>query len=508
MRFNFKRLVLRVPKFVLSIASKAREFQFRYTRLPTTEHISVPLKTNPDCVDMAFGCCSMDIQFQNVLLLSFSFMLVFTSFQTMGNIEQTVLRSINMDEPSFTGNGYISLSIIYGVFSISNWVAPSIVAVLKEKKSMLAGAVLYTAFIASFLYPKTWLLYLMSAVLGIGAAVIWTAQGSYLAICSDETTMSRNSGVFWAILQSSMFFGNTFVFFAFDTKDESAKIEESTRILVFSVLTGVAIIGVICMLFLRTPGRVDRTVPMLDIQLPEHGAVAAFKKSLKLFTKKEMVLLSFTFFYTGIELSFFSGVYSTSVGSTEALGTIAKRLVGLSGILVGAGEVIGGALFGLLGARTVKNGRDPIVLLGFLCHTVAFYMIFINLPDASPLGSTGGLSYIKPPSAVIAMICSFLLGFGDACYNTQIYSILGGLFPDDSAPVFALFKFTQSAAAAASFYYSSLLTLRIQLGILQIFCFIGSFTFFLVEWASVQKKIAATSCAEEDPDDEYRIDKS
>ncbi len=101
---------------------------------------------------------------------------------------------------------------------------------------------------------------------------------------------------------------------------------------------------------------------MLDVQLPESGPVAAFKKSLQLFTKREMILLSFTFFYTGIELSFFSGVYSTSVGSTEQLGTIAKSLVGLSGILVGAGEVIGGALFGLLGTRTVKNGNHPMNL--------------------------------------------------------------------------------------------------------------------------------------------------
>lgn len=97
---------------------------------------------------------------------------------------------------------------------------------------------------------------------------------------------------------------------------------------------------------------------MLDLPLPDSGPMAAFKKSLQLFTKKEMVLLSFTFCYTGIELSFFSGVYSTSVGSTEQLGTIAKRLVGLSGILVGAGEVIGGACFGLLGKKTVKNGMN------------------------------------------------------------------------------------------------------------------------------------------------------
>ncbi len=100
----------------------------------------------------------------------------------------------------------------------------------------------------------------------------------------------------------------------------------------------------------------------------------------------------------------------------------------------------------------------------------------------------------------------FFSGFGDACYNTQIYSILGSLFPDDSAPVFALFKFTQSAAAATSFYYSSLLTLRIQLGILQIFCLIGSFTFFLVEWDSVKRKLAETVST--DTDDEYRIERN
>lgn len=99
-------------------------------------------------------------------------------------------------------------------------------------------------------------------------------------------------------------------------------------------------------------------------------------------------------------------------------------------------------------------------------------------------------------------------GFGDACYNTQIYSILGSLFADDSAPVFALFKFTQSAAAATSFYYSSLLTLRIQLGILQIFCLIGSFTFFIVEWDSVKKKLSETVSNNTDPDDEYRIDRN
>lgn len=57
-------------------------------------------------------------------------------------------------------------------------------------------------FIASFLWPQTWLLYAASALIGVGAAAIWTGQGTYLTLNSDANTISRNSGIFWAMLQS------------------------------------------------------------------------------------------------------------------------------------------------------------------------------------------------------------------------------------------------------------------------------------------------------------------
>lgn len=60
----------------------------------------------------------------------------------------------------------------------------------------------YSLFMLSFLWPSTWLLYVASAVLGVGAALIWTGQGTYLSRCSNQQTISRNSGVFWAILQT------------------------------------------------------------------------------------------------------------------------------------------------------------------------------------------------------------------------------------------------------------------------------------------------------------------
>lgn len=42
-----------------------------------------------------------------------------------------------------------------------------------------------------------------------------------------------------------------------------------------------------------------------------------------------------------MELSFFSGVYSPSIGFTLAMGDNAKQLVGLSGVFIGMGEVLG-----------------------------------------------------------------------------------------------------------------------------------------------------------------------
>lgn len=88
----------------------------------------------------------------------------------------------------------------------------------------------------------------------------------------------------------------------------------------------------------------------------------------------------------GLELSFFSGVYSPSIGFTLSLGESSKQMVGLSGICIGIGEVFGGILFGLLGSKTNKFGRDAIAIVGFIVHIISFVLIFLNLPDAAPFG--------------------------------------------------------------------------------------------------------------------------
>lgn len=154
----------------------------------------------------------------------------------------------------------------------------------------------------SFLWPQTWLLYVASAVLGAGAALIWTGQGTYLSKCSNPSNISRNSGVFWALLQLNMFFGNLFVYYQFQGKTH---IDNNTRQLVFSVLIAVAVIGVIFLGTLRQP---YTTVEIsekdgkksIETMENDNSVIGAFRNAIRLFFTGEMMLLSITFLYTGI----------------------------------------------------------------------------------------------------------------------------------------------------------------------------------------------------------------
>ncbi|XP_030750879.1 UNC93-like protein MFSD11 [Sitophilus oryzae] len=430
-----------------------------------------------------------DKGFINVLMLGLAFMLVFTAFQTWGNIQKAMIDSIKSDDPNFNGNAYISLAIVYVFFALFNWTAPSVISLIGPKFAMLIGGITYLLFIASFSIPRTWLLYLVSCIIGIGAALIWTGQGNYLALNSRPATISKNSGIFWALLQLSMFIGNTFVYFAFRDKDT---IDAGTRQIVVWTLAAIALGGLAVIIFFPKPPEKDASDnnPAEEVKEPS-GPIEALKGAVRLSMTKNMLLLCVTFLYTGLELGFWSGVYSSAIGSTTNMPR-SKELIGVSGIFIGLGEVLGGAAFGILGNRTIRWGRDPIVIAGFVIHVASFFIIFLNLPIDAPFGATTTSAFITS-NAYLAILCSFLLGLGDACYNTQIYSVLGGVYASDSAAAFAIFKFTQSVAAAISFAYASYLNLYGQLGILLVSSILGTITFVWVEWRGRRAAVDSAS---------------
>ncbi|XP_033908447.1 UNC93-like protein MFSD11 isoform X3 [Acipenser ruthenus] len=431
-----------------------------------------------------------DFRMFNVVILGIGFMLIFTAFTTCGNIEQTVIKSLS--NSTFQGSGYNSLAIIYGVFSASNLIAPSVVASIGPRLSMIFSGLLYSGYIAVFIIPATWSFYLTSVLIGVGAAVLWTAQGNFLVLNSDANTINRNTGLFWALLQCSMLFGNLYIYL--DWNGITAVTDTDRRTL-FIVLLVLSLLGTMSFVVLRKTGDREEPLNEEDSLLPACVAyvtqsstnqrklhVPAWMTMLKLFGTKTILLLSFCMAYSGLELTFYSGVYGTCIGATTQFGAAAKGLIGLSGILVGIGEIVGGGLFGLL-CKNNRFRRTSVVFLGMVVHFIAFYLIFLNIPDDAPVvveTGTRSKSYLTP-SVPVALLCSFLLGLGDSCFNTQLYSILGCLYAEESAPVFAIFKFIQSICAAVAFLYSNYLLLSWQLLVMVIFGFTGTLCFFLVE---------------------------
>uniref|UniRef100_A0A665VF52 UNC93-like protein MFSD11 n=1 Tax=Echeneis naucrates TaxID=173247 RepID=A0A665VF52_ECHNA len=396
----------------------------------------------------------------NVVILGLGFLFIFTAFTTCGNVEQTVVKSLQND--TFAGSGYHSLGIIYGVFSFSNLLAPTVVTIIGPKLTMFLSGLVYSGYIAVFIIPSTWPFYLTSVLIGVGAAMLWTAQGHFLVENSEASTINRNTGVFWALLQSLYF---------------NLCLSESSRKTIFLSLLVISILGTLSFLVLRKSHQEE------DILSEEEGqSLLSTQTILQHLKTKTILLLSPCMAYSGLELSFYSGVYGTCIGATAQFGEAAKGLIGISGIMVGVGEIVGGGSFGLL-CRNNRFRRTSVVFLGMVVHFIAFYLIFLTIPDDAPvvLKTPAQKKPYIPPSVSIALLCSFLLGLGDSCFNTQLYSILGRVYSEHSTPAFAIFKFIQSVFAAVAFFYSGYVLLMWQLLLMIILGFTGTLCFFVVE---------------------------
>ena len=109
---------------------------------------------------------------------------------------------------------------------------------------------------------------------------------------------------------------------------------------------------------------------------------------------------------------------------SKRFGPNRKALASMNGIIIAVSEVAGGVMFGLLGAVTTRRGRSPVVVLGWLLSLATYGLLFSLLPtEASRDAETDNTSLLQPDPA-LALTGSFVLGFSDSCFNTQVHKYL------------------------------------------------------------------------------------
>ena len=422
--------------------------------LPVVTNSSTPATATSSSSSM-FGCAVRRSPLMNALHLSCSFCLIFLAFSVAQNSQTSLNPTV----------GAIGLGILYAVFTVSNTFSAYVVGLLSLRLSLFFGALTYALYVAANIYTIPMLLYASSAVIGLGAAILWTAQGGFIAACAGQhetenalaahSTMGQFNGIFFSIFQCNQFVGNLLAALLYTYR--------ASQSAVFAVMTVICGCGVATLLLLpkthtvtgqplaaehadmirRRRGEAfseqddeDEAADDVDADAYQSAAprqavsVSAVLSSLRLLADGRLSLMLMLIVYSGFAQSFMYGVFPPLVLGNEHRFFLLSFLGGMD------------AFFSFtLGKLSDRIGRLPILVLGFVAHSAVYiylastYSAGLATNDDSDSGPVGAvyLSLGLPYMFLLAL----LLAIGDACWNTQTYAILGSYFPHQAEMAFA-----------------------------------------------------------------------
>ncbi|XP_053214697.1 UNC93-like protein MFSD11 [Panonychus citri] len=436
----------------------------------------------------------MDSNVINLLIFSLTFLLVSIPLQTGTIIQAIVVNSINSEYAikwdGYEWSGYTGLAVCSITTAILSWFTPSLIAIIGCKKSMIIGGIGFCLSYSVFLYPLKYGLIIASFILGFSASILWPAQGNYLALISDNETITRNTGVLWSFTNFSLVIGNLIVSQLFEGKDV---ISPELRQLIYAILIVFGLLGSILCAFIKSPDllkvkSIDETTKSDEIEVIE-SPFTAFSRAIKMLVHKKVMLIAIFAIYTGLELTFFTGLYSTSVASTLAFGVNRKKYSGECGLLIGIGEVAAGIVFII----TSKSKRSKIIVVAaYILYLLTFACVFVNLPTHSSIHETSEKAIFES-SLNLALLCALLLGFCDGLYETQINEFIAITYKENSSAPFAIFVSLQALGAGTLFYLGNYIGLHVHLIILTAGATIGTLAFYLAnKLAGKRSKVVET----------------
>ncbi|CAI2336127.1 unnamed protein product [Caenorhabditis sp. 36 PRJEB53466] len=410
----------------------------------------------------------------NVVQLSVSFMLQFFSYMSQEFIQEPLIEA----ESQRTGKidphaGYHSFAILYFFFTISCLLVTPIVEKITAKWSMVLGLVAYIAFQAGFLQLNEVYLYVTSAGLGIGGAFLWIAQGKYLTENCTGKTIERNTSLMWVIFKISLLGGGIFLYFMFQNQTLTEFVENGGFRILCYIFCSISILATINTILLPQPAYKPE-------KQEKETLAQTLKSTFKIMREKPMMLLAVIFIYAGFSRSFWIAIYPTCIKFTSKLGENTTKLLAVSCIATGIGQIGAGAIFSVIGKKVRIVGRDSIVAMACAIHLLVFVAIYLFFPADAPLHTTDNVGYF-PPNVYVAIICSGLLGFGDAVIQTQIYAFLCDGYSQDSSHAFALFKFYSAMSSTVAFYISKYFTLSGHLSLYGVFAILSAVTSILAQ---------------------------
>lgn len=322
----------------------------------------------------------------NVVWCGIGFQFIFLGFNTAQNFLPKLLTS------SASNVGWWSLTVVYVATVITVFFAPALGHALGWRASFFLSALTFVAFVASFVYPVDGVIYATSALVGVGAGVLWVCNGTWIFQNSTPANRGLHNGVFWSLFQTSGLTGNLVAFGVFE------EVDPSKYWVLMTFLAASCLLGALILLF--------------SLRMPPAGTAIVEPASFKERTKAALDVLCTRNCWLMMALFIFTGFDFTFTGS-ELPFLIDTRMAGAVLAVWGGAEMVGGLTAGPLSDRV---GRK-------------FVMVLSSFVFAVGLGLTAVLRSF-PAQAYLAYIAAALFGLSDAGLNIIVGSALNDLFPD------------------------------------------------------------------------------
>ncbi|KAJ1911264.1 hypothetical protein H4219_005993 [Mycoemilia scoparia] len=359
------------------------------------------------------------------------------------------------------GGGQIDHSIVdnantalYVTFIVFGLLGGGFVNLFGPRWTIFASGFTYALYSGSFIYynhsSNGAFAITAGAILGIGAGILWAAQGMIMISYPNEGEKGRFIGIFWVIFNLGGVIGGV-ISFAINFNSNASALGDTTYI-VFLVLECV---GACLGLTLAPPNKVVRSNGEKVVLQKYTNVVTEFLEVLKLFTNKWMLLLFIPFFSSNF-------MYTYQFNKINgALFTIRTR--SLNSTLYWVAQMIGSYAYGLvLDHKSWSRKRRAVIAFiivgviynsGWVGSTILqnrYTTVNSGDPPAG-LDFPGGLiDFTEHSRAAGPMILYFVFGICDAMWQTYCYWIMGCLTndPQTSARYAGFYKGIQSLGAA------------------------------------------------------------
>ncbi|KAH9162170.1 MFS general substrate transporter [Lactarius sanguifluus] len=340
-----------------------------------------------------------------------------------------------------TANG-----VLYGMFALTGLVSGGINNILGPRLTLSIGSLGYSLYIGSLWCFQTqgarWFVIFAGGVLGVSAALLWSAQGAIMMSYPLEKDKGKAFGVFWAIFQFGSFIGSV-IALAINIRSGKLSDVSTTTYLAFIIIM---FIGTASTMLILPPGAIIRA----DGTLVKVQASSTLREELRNFIKvlkdKRIILLIPMFFASNYFYAYQGAlnVYYFD-GSTRALNGTLESAGAMIGALIIGFFVLDGLPFrrrtrGLVGLAIVST----INILVWSC-ALAWQVKFDRTPRTR-LHYTDSRYHAKG-------VLFFFLFLEGACYQALAYWIMGAISNDPFtlARFAGLYKAIQSAGGAGSF---------------------------------------------------------